>query len=89
MGRRSTPCPINPHPISSGSLPASLSAQLSALSFAPASGEDTRRALTDAAADSGREYLERGRELYEMGRQLAEETAGLFDEGRKMMDSEA
>ena len=56
---------------------------------APASGEDTRRALTDAAADSGREYLERGRELYEMGRQLAEETAGLFDEGRKMMDSEA
>ncbi len=57
--------------------------------LAPASGEETRQAISDKAAESGREYLERGRDLYNMGQQLAEETAELFDEGRKMMEEES
>lgn len=62
-----------------------------ALLFAPQSGEETRRLLTDKSregrdrlSEHGRQVAERGREFYERGRQIADEAADLFEDGRKI-----
>ncbi len=64
-----------------------------ALLYAPASGKDTRRYLTDksrkgkeALQETSREMVDRGRELYEKGRKVADEAAELFERGRQLMD---
>ncbi len=63
-----------------------------ALLYAPASGEETRKKLSEkteggreALADSGREFMEKGRELYEKGRRLVDDAADMFDQGRKII----
>jgi gas vesicle protein len=60
--------------------------------FAPQSGEETRRRIGDKARegrdklnDQGRALMDRGREFYDRGRQIADEAAGLFEEGRRLV----
>lgn len=67
-----------------------------ALLYAPASGEETRRTIVkktkqgrEALADSGKELLERGKEVYEKGRKLADDATGMFERGRKIVESTA
>lgn len=64
-----------------------------ALLYAPATGEETRRALAQRADEGrnmlsgrGQEMMDRGRELYEEGRKVADEAAALFDRGRKIVE---
>jgi len=57
-----------------------------AVVLAPASGQDTRRYLRDKTRGSGKDILNTGRELFDMGRELADEAAGMFEEGRKLME---
>lgn len=63
-----------------------------ALLYAPASGAETRRKLSDTASKgreklsaSGRELIDFGRELYEKGRKMADEASELFEGGRKLV----
>jgi gas vesicle protein len=63
-----------------------------ALLYAPASGEEIRKRLSEksgegreALAESGREFMEKGRELYEKGRRLVDDAADMFDQGRKIV----
>jgi gas vesicle protein len=63
-----------------------------ALLFAPASGEETRRRISerasegrDALAETGRELLDKGRELYDKGRKIADEASDMFDRGRRLV----
>lgn len=63
-----------------------------ALLYAPTSGEEARRLITEKT-DEGREAItstsqdivDRGRAIYERGRQIADEAAELFDRGRKLV----
>lgn len=62
-----------------------------ALLFAPKSGEETRRLLTDKSGEgreallqTGKEWLDRGRDLYEKGRQIADDAADMFEQGKKL-----
>jgi len=64
-----------------------------ALLFAPASGEETRRAIgrsagrgRDSLADMGRDAIEKGKEYMEKGRHLADEAAELFERGKKLVE---
>jgi gas vesicle protein len=64
-----------------------------ALLFAPASGEQTRRAIgrqasrgRESLADAGRDALELGKEYMEKGRHLADEAADLFERGKKLVE---
>lgn len=66
------------------------------LLFAPASGEETRKAIVrktgegrSALKGSGREMLDRGREMFEEARRLTEEAADLFEKGRKLVEETA
>ena len=63
-----------------------------ALLYAPQSGAETRRRISqktgegrEALAESSREILDRGRELFDKGRQIADEAAEMFDRGRKLV----
>lgn len=63
-----------------------------ALLYAPQSGEETREKLAskaregkDMLADRSRSVLDRGREFYDRGREIADEAAGLFEEGRRIV----
>jgi gas vesicle protein len=63
-----------------------------ALLYAPASGEDTRKAIGDKArrgkdvlADRGHDLMDRGRDLYERGLKMADEAADMFEQGRKLV----
>jgi gas vesicle protein len=63
-----------------------------ALLYAPKSGKDTRRYLSNSTKDGreameagGRELMDRGREIYERGKQIAEDAADLFERGRKLV----
>jgi gas vesicle protein len=63
-----------------------------ALLYAPASGEETRRRISektaegrDRIADKGRELMDRGRDLYDRGRRIADEAADVFDRGRRLV----
>ena len=61
---------------------ASVGAALGLL-FAPASGRETRRRLSEG---TGRELIERSRELYDAGMQFADEAADMYDEGRRLFN---
>ena|SRR5947209_948229 len=67
-----------------------------ALLYAPASGEQTRKAIAQrtegsrtAIAESGKDMFERGREMFESGRKLVEEAADMFERGRKLVEGTA
>ena len=62
--------------------------------FAPQPGEETRRRLSDLAADGrtsladrSRGLFDQGREFFERGRDLADEAAEIFDRGRNLVDN--
>jgi gas vesicle protein len=60
--------------------------------FAPKSGRETRRYLSDktkqgkeAVAQTGSDIMEAGRDVFERGRKLVEDAAELFERGRKLV----
>ncbi len=63
-----------------------------AVLFAPKSGKDTRRYISDKA-QAGREAVENAgqdiadvsRDMFERGRKLVEDAADLFERGRKLV----
>ncbi len=62
------------------------------LLFAPQSGEETRRLLSEKAsegrdriAERSREAVNRGRELFDKGREFADEAADMFERGKKLV----
>lgn len=64
-----------------------------ALLFAPATGEDTRKAIADttqkgrdAIAGSSREVYDKGREMLDRGRKLADDAADMFERGRNIVE---
>ncbi len=64
-----------------------------ALLYAPASGRETRRKISQKAGegraalvDTGKDILDRGRDLYDKGRKIADEAADLFEKGRKIVE---
>jgi gas vesicle protein len=63
-----------------------------AVLYAPKSGKDTRRFISektqqgkDAVADSGKDVVEASKEMFDRGRKLVEDAADLFDRGRKLV----
>jgi gas vesicle protein len=63
-----------------------------AVLFAPKSGHDTRRFLSDktqqgkeAVAHTGSDIIDAGRDVFERGRKLVEDAAELFERGRKLV----
>ena len=63
-----------------------------ALLYAPKSGKETRRYITEKAEESreaisetGRAVYESGKDIYEKGRKVADEAADLFERGRKLV----
>ncbi|MBS1829251.1 MAG: YtxH domain-containing protein [Acidobacteria bacterium] len=63
-----------------------------ALLYAPASGDETRRKIGEAAGrgrdrlnESGRDIVEKGKELFDRGRQIADDASELFESGRKLV----
>ncbi len=63
-----------------------------ALLYAPKSGKDTRKIISEktdegreAFSDTGKEIFDRGREIYDKGRKIADDAAELFDRGRKLV----
>ncbi len=60
------------------------------LLFAPKSGREIRRLITDTTADgrdylveAGRDVYSKGRDIYEKGKDLADDAAEMFERGRK------
>ena len=63
-----------------------------AMLYAPKSGKDTRKLITDttqkgrdAIADTGKDIIEAGRDMFERGRKLVEDATELFERGRKLV----
>ena len=63
-----------------------------AVLFAPKSGRDTRRYLSDktqqgkeAVAQTSSDILDAGRDVFERGRKLVEDAADLFERGRRLV----
>jgi gas vesicle protein len=63
-----------------------------ALLYAPASGRETRRRIGERAGEgrqrlteSSREMMDRGRDLFDKGRKIVDEAAGVFEQGRKLV----
>jgi gas vesicle protein len=63
-----------------------------AVLYAPKSGKDTRKLLTDraqqgkqAVADTSKDIVDASKEMFERGRKLVDEAADLFDRARKMV----
>jgi gas vesicle protein len=63
-----------------------------AVLYAPKSGKDTRKYITDKAqqgkdalAESGMDVVDASKEMFERGRKLVEDAAELFDRGRKLV----
>ena len=63
-----------------------------AVLYAPKSGKDTRKYLSDvtqhsrdAVSDSGKDLVDAGKEMFERGRKLVEDAADLFDRGKKLV----
>jgi len=66
-----------------------------ALLFAPASGDETRRQIGEAASkgkdklnETGRNLYERGKGLYERGKRVADDAAEMFERGKKLVEGE-
>jgi gas vesicle protein len=63
-----------------------------AILYAPKSGKDTRKYITDraqegkqAVADTSKDIVDASKEMFERGRKLVDEAADLFDRARKMV----
>jgi len=63
-----------------------------AVLFAPKSGRDTRRYLSDktqrgkeAVAQTSTDLVDAGRDVFERGRKLVEDAAELFERGRRLV----
>jgi len=63
-----------------------------AVLYAPKSGKDTRKYLTDktqqgrdAVETASQDIVEAGKDMFERGRQLVDEAADLFERGRKLV----
>ena len=63
-----------------------------AILYAPSSGKDTRRYITDktqqgkdAVVETSKDVAEASREMFERGRKLVEDAAELFERGRKLV----
>jgi gas vesicle protein len=63
-----------------------------AVLFAPKSGRETRRYISDktqqgrdAVAQTGSDIADAGRDVFERGRKLVEDAADLFERGRKLV----
>ena len=63
-----------------------------AILYAPKSGKDTRRYLTDraqqgkqAVTDTSKDIVDASKEMFDRGRKLVDEAADLFDRARKMV----
>jgi gas vesicle protein len=63
-----------------------------ALLYAPKSGKETRRLISDktnrskeAVAETSKDIVDAGRDLFEHGRQLVEDASDLFERGRKLV----
>jgi gas vesicle protein len=56
--------------------------------FAPKSGKETRRVLTEKTHQVGettREFADASRDMFERGRQVIEDAADLFERGRQLV----
>ncbi len=67
-----------------------------ALLFAPAAGEEMRKAIADktqkgrdAIAESGRDMYDKGREMFDRGRKMADDAADMFERGRNIVEGGA
>ena len=60
-----------------------------AILYAPKSGKDSRKYLSDksrdAIGDTGKNVGEAGKEMFERGKQLVDDAADLFERGRKLV----
>jgi gas vesicle protein len=63
-----------------------------AVLYAPKSGKDTRKYISDvtqqsrdAVTDTSKDIVDAGKEVFERGRKLVEDAADLFDRGRKLV----
>jgi gas vesicle protein len=63
-----------------------------AILYAPKSGKDTRKFITDraqqgkqAVADTSKDLVDASKEMFERGRKLVDEASDLFDRARKMV----
>jgi len=63
-----------------------------AILYAPKSGKDTRKYLSDkvqqskdAVADTSNNIVEAGKDMFDRGRQLVDDAADLFERGRKLV----
>lgn len=63
-----------------------------AILYAPQSGKDTRKLITEtgrrgkeAIEDTGKDLADAGRDMFERGRKLVDDAADLFDRGRKLV----
>lgn len=63
-----------------------------AVLYAPKSGKDTRKYISDvsqqgrdAVTDTGKDIVDAGKEVFERGRKLVEDAAELFDRGKKLV----
>ena len=63
-----------------------------AVLFAPKSGKDTRRFISEktqagreAVAETSQDIVEVSRDMFERGRKLVEDAAELFERGRKLV----
>jgi gas vesicle protein len=63
-----------------------------AVLYAPQSGKDTRRYISDkttasreAVETAGQDIAEAGRDMFERGRKLVDDAADLFERGRKLV----
>jgi gas vesicle protein len=63
-----------------------------AILFAPKTGKETRRFISDktqqgreAVAETGKDIVDTSKEMFERGRKLVEDAADLFERGRKLV----
>jgi gas vesicle protein len=63
-----------------------------AVLYAPKSGKDTRRFISektqqskDAVTETSKDVVEASKEMFDRGRKLVEDAADLFDRGRKLV----
>jgi gas vesicle protein len=63
-----------------------------AILYAPKTGKDTRRYITDkttqgcdAVVETSKDVAEASKEMFERGRKLVEDAAELFERGRKLV----
>ena len=63
-----------------------------AILFAPKSGKDTRRFITektqagrDAVVETSQDIVDASRDMFERGRKLVEDAADLFERGRRLV----